>query len=378
MLGRFDRRAAALCRSSIEEGARARWRQYREIWAYVEEDALPPRGDPAPLRRPRGAGARRRGLLRRLRPGPGAGAPPPPDPVEIGDLDDAIVSVAARRAARPSGRTTCAEILHGARSKKIKRNSYDGLPAYGASSHMRRADILARVDELIEEGRLATTGGPYPVLRLAGGRRGVSFRVAVLVSGEGTNLQALLDRSTAGRHRGGRRRPPTSRRRAGSSAPRAAGVETGVFALADYAGPRRRATRALGDWLEERGVELVVLAGFMELLGPGFIRRFAGRIVNVHPRCCPPSPACGAIEQALEHGVKVMGVTVHFVDEGVDSGPIILQEAFELPYPRDIEEIEERVHEIEHRLLPRAVRLIAAGRVRIDPDNPRLVSWMAE
>jgi ATP-dependent DNA helicase RecQ len=91
---------------------------------------------------------------------------PPPDPVEIGDLDDAILAVAG--GARPAvGRTTCAEILHGSRSKKIQRNSYDGLPAYGVSSHMRRADILARVDELIEQGRLDTTDGPYPVLRIA-------------------------------------------------------------------------------------------------------------------------------------------------------------------------------------------------------------------
>ena len=89
---------------------------------------------------------------------------PPPDPVAIENLDDAILSVAT--AARPAvGRTTCAEILHGGRSKKLLRNSYDGLPAYGSSPHMRRADILARVDELIEAGRLQTTGGPYPVLR---------------------------------------------------------------------------------------------------------------------------------------------------------------------------------------------------------------------
>ena len=91
---------------------------------------------------------------------------PVPDPVEIGDLDDAILSIAT--GARPAvGRTTCAEILHGSRSKKIQRNSYDGLPAYGMSAHMRRADILARVDQLIEQGRLETSGGPYPVLRVA-------------------------------------------------------------------------------------------------------------------------------------------------------------------------------------------------------------------
>jgi ATP-dependent DNA helicase RecQ len=166
VLGRFDRRAAALCRASVDEAARARWRQYREIWAYVEKEAC-----------------RREAILRhfgdRSRPPPptvgvccDACDPslrleaPPPDPVEIENLDDAILSVAG--SARPSvGRTLCAEILHGSRNKKIQRNSYDGLPAYGLSSHMRRADILSRVDELIEEGRLETTGGPYPVLRVA-------------------------------------------------------------------------------------------------------------------------------------------------------------------------------------------------------------------
>jgi ATP-dependent DNA helicase RecQ len=162
--GRFDGRAAALCRTSIEEGARSRWRQYREIWAYVEEEAC-----------------RRRAILRHFgdasepelvleccdvcTPALALSAPPP-DPVELGNLDDAILSIAG--GARPAvGRTTCAEILHGSRSKKIQRNSYDGLPAYGVSSHMRRADILARVDELIEEGRIETTDGPYPVLRVA-------------------------------------------------------------------------------------------------------------------------------------------------------------------------------------------------------------------
>jgi ATP-dependent DNA helicase RecQ len=166
VLASFDRRAAALCRSSIEEGGKARWRQYREIWAYVEEThcrraaILAHFGDgAAPI--PTGAccDVCDTGLV------PVA---PPPDPVAIENLDDAILSVAT--SARPAvGRTTCAEILHGGRSKKLLRNSYDGLPAYGSSAHMRRADILARVDELIESGRLETTGGPYPVLRLPAG-----------------------------------------------------------------------------------------------------------------------------------------------------------------------------------------------------------------
>jgi ATP-dependent DNA helicase RecQ len=161
--GRFDRRAAALCRASIDEGARARWRQYREVWAYVEQTAC-----------------RREAILRhfgdRSIPGHRSAeccdvcAPalvpllPPPEPGAVADLDGAILSVASM--ARPAvGRTLCAEILHGARTKKIQRNSYDGLPAYGVSSHMRRADIVARVDELIGDGRLDISSGPYPVLR---------------------------------------------------------------------------------------------------------------------------------------------------------------------------------------------------------------------
>ncbi|MDQ4047890.1 MAG: RecQ family zinc-binding domain-containing protein, partial [Actinomycetota bacterium] len=156
---------AAACRSSIEDGARARWRQYREIWAYVENEACRRRavlrhfGDHAePVARPDGlpcCDVCDGGLVPEL---------PPPSRQVVADLDDAIVSVA--RFARPAvGRTTCAEILHGARTKKIERNAYDGLPAYGTSSNMRRADILARVDELIESGRIDTSGGPYPVLR---------------------------------------------------------------------------------------------------------------------------------------------------------------------------------------------------------------------
>ena len=161
----FDRRADALCRSSVEEGARARWRQYREIWAYVEGEScrraeiLRHFGD-----EPAATGAP--GCCDVCDPALAVAPPPPPSPEAIGDLDDAIVSVA--RGARPAvGRTTCAEILHGARTKKIERNSYDGLPAYGVSSHMRRADILSRVDDLIEEGRIRTSGGPYPVLSVA-------------------------------------------------------------------------------------------------------------------------------------------------------------------------------------------------------------------
>lgn len=201
----------------------------------------------------------------------------------------------------------------------------------------------------------------------------MSLRVAVLVSGEGSNLQAILDHAHG---RDGVEVVAVASSRAearGLERARAAGVETAVFAAADRA-DRPRRDEALADWIEARDIDLVVLAGWMQLLGAPFIRRFAGRLINVHPSLLPAFPGLRPIEHALEYGVKVMGVTVHFVDEGVDSGAIIMQESFEvLPYPRDIAAIEERIHEIEHRLLPRAVRLFAAGAVRVDADSPRQV-----
>jgi phosphoribosylglycinamide formyltransferase-1 len=197
--------------------------------------------------------------------------------------------------------------------------------------------------------------------------------VGVLVSGEGTNLQALID---SVHQRDGVEIACVGSNRddaPGLERAQAAGIETGVFATADHA-DREARDKALGRWLAERRVNLIVLAGFMELLSGQFVRRFTGRIVNVHPSLLPAFPGVGAIEQAFAYGVRVTGVTVHFVDEGVDSGPIILQEPVEIfPYSRDIEGLERRIHEVEHRLLPEAVRLIAAGSVRIDPDDPRRV-----
>jgi phosphoribosylglycinamide formyltransferase 1 len=197
------------------------------------------------------------------------------------------------------------------------------------------------------------------------------FRIAVLVSGSGTNLQALIDTVhgadveiacvAASR--------PDAR---GLERAARAGIQTEVFAQETY-GARDARDATMADWLEQRDVQLVVLAGWMELLGSAFVRRFAGRIINVHPSLLPAFPGLRPIEQAVRYGVKATGVTVHFVDEGVDSGAIVLQEALELSYPAAIADIEERVHGVEHRLLPRAVRLIAEGRVRLDPVNPRVV-----
>ena len=199
----------------------------------------------------------------------------------------------------------------------------------------------------------------------------MSLRVGVLASGAGTNLQAILDRV----HGGG-----VEVVGVGSDKPDAqalqraetAGVETAVFERRAF--PDRAARDlAMARWLQSRGTELVVLAGYMQLLDPSFMSRFAGQVINVHPALLPAFPGIRAVEQALEYGVKVFGVTVHFVDEGVDTGPIILQRAVDLPLATEAEEVREALRPVEHDLLCEAVGLIARGAVRLDPGHPRRV-----
>jgi phosphoribosylglycinamide formyltransferase-1 len=193
--------------------------------------------------------------------------------------------------------------------------------------------------------------------------------IAVLVSGTGTNLQALLDTVH------GREAQVVAVASSVGNAPALAraqqrSVPTRVFARADYASRGAR-DEALADWLTEQGARLVVLAGYMELLGEGFLARFPGAVINVHPSLLPAFPGLAAIEQALAYGVKVFGVTVHFVDAGVDSGPVILQRAVELPDARDPDAVLAALRPLEHELLPRAVALFARGALRADPENPR-------
>lgn len=198
------------------------------------------------------------------------------------------------------------------------------------------------------------------------------MRVAVLASGEGTNLQALLDQVHG---RDGVSVAAVASDKPGARAlvrAQEAGVETEVFARDAYA-DRPARDQAIADWLADREIELVVLAGYMQLLSPAFLRAFEGRVINVHPALLPAFPGLGAVEQALSYGVKVFGVTVHFVDDGVDTGPVILQRAIEIPDARSEQDVFERLHPLEHELLPEAVRLIARGAVRIDPANPRRV-----
>ena len=195
--------------------------------------------------------------------------------------------------------------------------------------------------------------------------------IAVLVSGTGTNLQALLDTVH------GREAQVVAVASSTSDAPaleraRERGVATEVFSRSAY-NDREARDEALSEWLVGQGARLVVLAGYMELLGSAFLDRFPRAVINVHPSLLPSFPGLHAVEQALAYGVKVFGVTVHFVDAGVDTGPVILQRAVELPDARDPGEVLAALRPLEHSLLPDAVRLLAHGAVRADQQNPRRV-----
>lgn len=196
-------------------------------------------------------------------------------------------------------------------------------------------------------------------------------RVGVLISGRGSNLQALLDAVRAGRL-GGEIVVVISNVPGvpGLERARAAGVEALVL---DHRGrPREQHEADLGALLQARAVDLVCLAGFMRRLSPGFVAAFRGRLLNVHPSLLPAFPGTQAQRQALEYGAKLSGATVHLVDEGLDSGPILLQEAVLVREDDTPESLASRILEAEHRLYPRAVRLMLEGRCRVDGRRVRI------
>jgi phosphoribosylglycinamide formyltransferase 1 len=183
----------------------------------------------------------------------------------------------------------------------------------------------------------------------------------VLISGSGSNLQALIDDPEID-------------------------VACVVSTRAD-AGGVARAERAMvpvlvstderesADFLERHGAGLVVLAGYMRILSPEFVARFSGRMLNVHPSLLPAFPGSSSVRDALDHGVRVTGVTVHLINDdhvNADTGPIVLQEALPVSYDDRPEDVTDRLHEIEHRLLPQAVKLFAAGRITVEGRRVRV------
>ena len=176
--------------------------------------------------------------------------------------------------------------------------------------------------------------------------------IGVLVSGEGTNLQALIDDGLPIAAVASNKPGVPALERA-----RRAGIETAVFDAADYA-DRAERDAAMADWLESRGVELVVCAGFMHILRAPFLERYAGRIVNIHPAPLPHFPGAQPLEDLLAAGASETAATVHFVDEGVDTGPVIVSERVTVRDGDTVETLRTRVQAVEHRLLTRTVRML--------------------
>ncbi len=389
----YDGAARAACRVAVGEGQRARWAQYRAVWAYAEGRAcrratiLKHFGDTT-QGRPDGLccdvcdSSLLPGGPVRARTGPGRpGRERPPErargsghvtPVAGIGLDEAIRAV-ARRADPPVDRA-------GDRRDPARRAVAGGpAPRLRRPAGVRgvRASPLGRG---ARQDRCADRRGPSR--RGAGGHHdaacarrrdhlGMSgLRVVVLASGAGTNLQAILDRvhGRDGVHVVGlasdRPDAPALDRA------RAQDVPTAVFARPDFA-DRAARDAALAEQVAAWDADLVVLAGYMALLDPGFIRRFAGRIINVHPSLLPVFPGLRAIEQAIAYGVKVAGVTVHLVDEGIDTGAILLQRSVDVRDDDTVASLHDRLRPVEHELLCAAIAAFAAGRVSADPENPR-------
>jgi phosphoribosylglycinamide formyltransferase 1 len=200
-----------------------------------------------------------------------------------------------------------------------------------------------------------------------------SLKVAVLASGAGTNLQALLD-DVHGRE-GITIVAVASDNPDAQALERAAaaGVPTAVFARSEFGGDRIARDRAMAEWLREHGTQLVVMAGYMQLVSEPFLDRFSDAVINIHPSLLPAFPGLDAVGQALAYGVKLFGVTVMFADTGVDTGPVIMQRAVSLPDARELDDVLPHIHALEYQMLPEVVRLFARGAVRIASTHPRRV-----
>lgn len=199
------------------------------------------------------------------------------------------------------------------------------------------------------------------------------LKLGVLASGSGTNLEAIARAIDDGA-------VPARIALVLSDNPRAFALErakrweipTRVIELSDF-GDRPAYDRAIVEALRDAGVELVVLAGYMKLVGDEIVDAFENRIMNIHPALLPSFPGEHGVPDALEHGVKVTGVTVHFVDKGLDTGPIIAQEAVNVAEGDNVETLHDRIHLSEYKVYPRAIRLFAEGRLTVEGRRVKIL-----
>ena len=210
---------------------------------------------------------------------------------------------------------------------------------------------------------------PAPYTRPTGTPVAEPLKIGVLISGSGTNLQALIDRIAEGSLNASIELVVSSRADAyGIKRAEEASIETLVMSREDYADPIA-ADQKIVDALLERGVEYVVMAGYMRMVRTPMLRAFENRVVNLHPALLPSFVGAHAIQDAFDYGVKVTGVTVHFADDKYDCGPIIAQRALAVEEGWDVDELEAHIHQIEHELYPEVVGLLAAGRVHVGENG---------
>jgi phosphoribosylglycinamide formyltransferase-1 len=199
------------------------------------------------------------------------------------------------------------------------------------------------------------------------------FRIAIFASGSGSNFQAIVDAVQSGKldvEVGLLVCDKPNAKVVERAA--AAGVDTFAFRPKEY--PSKEAYEAaIVERLQKKEIDLVVLAGYMRIITDTLLKPYEGRIVNIHPSLLPSFPGLDAIGQALAHGVKVTGVTVHFVDGGMDTGPIIAQRAVEVAGGDDAESLASKIHPIEHELYPHVIRAIREGRVSVSEDGRRVL-----
>jgi phosphoribosylglycinamide formyltransferase-1 len=196
-------------------------------------------------------------------------------------------------------------------------------------------------------------------------------KVGVLISGRGTNLQALIDAAAAG-VLGGEIAVVVSNVEGAPGLERARRGGVPAVVCDHRRRPREEHEAEVAGILGAHGVDLVCLAGYMRLLSPAFLRAFPGRVLNIHPSLLPAFPGKDAQRQAWEHGVKVSGATVHVVDEGLDAGTIVAQEAVPVLEDDGPEELAARILAAEHRIYPKAVRVMLEGRVRLEGRRLRI------
>lgn len=196
-------------------------------------------------------------------------------------------------------------------------------------------------------------------------------RIVVLISGSGTNMEALVDACERGDVPGEVAAVVADRECPGLALASSRGIATELVAFSDYK-KREEWSTSLRDRVQSYEPDLVVSAGFMRILAPAFVDAFPGRLINLHPALLPSFAGAHGVRDALEHGVKVTGSTVHFVDHLVDHGPILLQEPVTVREDDTVETLHERIKEVEHVLLPEACRLILTGKVSIDGTRVRV------